>query len=164
MSEEQRPQCAPRTRTLADLAREAIDIQNACNPLGITKGFAEATQELADLMRNSGEYPFSTHAVCLHPVFQLWASKLHDLAGIGMSDTEKYGEAYAECKKLAEAGERPCVGCGDKAVASCPECATEHAAERLLRVATSRASAGNAFINVSSAQSPKLRPLNGSEK
>lgn len=103
MSESQRPQCAPRKRTIADLAREAMQIQNACNPLGLTKGFAEATQELADLMRESGEFPFSTYAVSCHPVFQLWASKLHDLACMGLSDTEQFGKAYDECKKLASA-------------------------------------------------------------
>jgi hypothetical protein len=87
-------------RPLKQLAEEALVIQDACNPLGLTKGFAQATQELADALRASNQ-PSDTRAICRHPVFRLWASKLHDLAGMGLSDTERFGEAYSACKELA---------------------------------------------------------------
>ena len=87
-------------RTLKEMASEAITIQDACNPLGLTKTFAQVTQDLADQLQERGE--FSTANICRHPIFRLWASKLHDLAGMGLSDTDRYGEAYEACKKLAE--------------------------------------------------------------
>jgi hypothetical protein len=88
-------------RTLKQLAEEAVAIQDACNPLGLTKGFAQATQELADSLRASNQ-PSDTRAICQHPIFRLWASKLHDLAGMGLSDLSRYTEAYDGCKELAE--------------------------------------------------------------
>ena len=93
-------------RTIQDIAREAIIVQDACNPLVLTKGFAKAVQELWELMPG----PKCMDDLCLHPVFRLWASKMHDLACMGLSDCERYGQAYEECKRLAE----PCTA---KAVA-----------------------------------------------
>jgi hypothetical protein len=87
-------------RTLKEMAAEAIVIQNACNPLGLTKTFAKVTQDLADRLREEGKG--STSLVCRHPIFCLWASKLHELAGMGLSDTERYGQAYQACRELAE--------------------------------------------------------------
>jgi hypothetical protein len=87
-------------RTLKEMAAEAIVIQNACNPLGLTKTFAAVTQDLADRLREEGKG--STTLVCRHPIFCLWASKLHDLAGMGLSDTDRYGQAYRACLELAE--------------------------------------------------------------
>lgn len=85
-------------RTIQELAREALQIQNACNPLGLTKGFAEATQDLAEILRARGE--FSTDAICKHPIYRLWASKMHDLAGLGLSDQTRFGHAYIYCQGL----------------------------------------------------------------
>ena len=45
--------------------------------------------------------PCHTDAICNHPVTRLWASKLHDLANMGLSDFDRFGEAYAACKQLA---------------------------------------------------------------
>jgi hypothetical protein len=87
------------TKKLSDLAREALLVQNACNPLGLTKSFAVATQDLADALRELGASALD--AVCRHPVFRLWASKLHDLAGLGLSDPDRYRQAYRECERLA---------------------------------------------------------------
>jgi hypothetical protein len=87
-------------RTLKEMAAEAVVIQNACNPLGLTKTFAAVTQDLADRLREQGQG--STSLVRRHPIFCLWASKLHDLAGMGLSDTDRYGEAYEACKELAK--------------------------------------------------------------
>jgi hypothetical protein len=87
-------------RTLKEMAAEAIAIQNACNPLGLTKTFGQVTQELADRLREQGAA--STSDICRHPIFRLWASKLHDLAGMGISDTDRYGQAYEACRELAE--------------------------------------------------------------
>jgi hypothetical protein len=89
------------SRPIKQLAEEALAIQNACNPLGLTKGFSGAIQDLADNLRATNQ-PSDTRAICRHPILRLWASKLHDLAGMGSSDTERYGEAYDACKGLAK--------------------------------------------------------------
>jgi hypothetical protein len=82
-------------RTIAELAKEAIDIQNASNALGLSKGYAEALQELWDC------YPLDTLSLWHHPINQLWVSALHEKSGMGLSDTERYGKAYQACKELA---------------------------------------------------------------
>jgi hypothetical protein len=93
-------------RTISQLAQEAIDVQNACNPLGISKGYATALQELADNLRQQG-LPSDTKAICEHPINKLWVSKIHDLAGMGISDATNghleyyYGQAYDACQLLA---------------------------------------------------------------
>jgi hypothetical protein len=82
---------------MKQLAQEALDIQNACNPLGLTKGFAQATQELWE----HAVIGSSIWETTKHPVFQLWASKIHEIAGMGLSDGERYGIAYHMCLELA---------------------------------------------------------------
>lgn len=89
-------------RTLRELAREALAVQNACNSLGISKSFATSLQELSDRLRADG-LPADTAAICRHPIHRLWASKVHDLAGMGLSDLSLYAEALGECQRLAAA-------------------------------------------------------------
>lgn len=82
------------------LALRALEVQDACNPLGVTKGLAKDLQELVDLLRSEG-LPSDTPTIRSHPIFRLWASKVHDLAGMGLSDTERFSKAYHECQDLA---------------------------------------------------------------
>lgn len=87
-------------RSLKQLAQEAMDVQNACNPLGVSKSYAKAVQELRSRLELDN-LPCDTDSICVHPVNQLWASKLHSLACMGMSHHEPYENAYNECKRLA---------------------------------------------------------------
>jgi hypothetical protein len=87
-------------RTMAKMAQEAIDIQNACNIRGLSKGYAKVIDELAERLQED-KVAFSNSDLARHPISQMWASKLHDLCGMGLSDTDRYGVAYAECRKLA---------------------------------------------------------------
>lgn len=87
-------------RTLKQLAQEAIDIQDACNPLGLSKGYAAALTDLREALEAAGQL-CDTLAISRHPVNQMWTSKLHDLAGMGWSQQDTYGRAYEECKKLS---------------------------------------------------------------
>lgn len=80
-------------RTLEQLAQEAIDIQNACNLRGLSTRYAEVVEEL--IVHVGSVAP-------VHAIHRLWASKLHDLAGMGLSNTERYGVAYETCKLLAK--------------------------------------------------------------
>ena len=88
-------------RTLPELAFDALCAQSACNPLGLTKGFAEAIRALAERLRAEGQ-PHDTDTILRHPIFRLWASKLHDMAGLGLSDSDRYSEAYQACQDLAQ--------------------------------------------------------------
>lgn len=86
-------------RTLAQLAKEAIDLQDACNPLGLSIAYAQSLSELADLLRQAGN--FSTDLLRFHPINRMWAYKLCDLA---QADDENFSRAYQACKELASAG------------------------------------------------------------
>ena len=88
------------TRTIKQLAQEAIQIQDACNPLGLSKGYAAALTDLRDALA-AGGLPCGTLEISRHPVNQLWASKLHDLAGMGWSQEDTYGRAYDACKWMS---------------------------------------------------------------
>lgn len=79
-------------RTLAELAREAIQIQDACNLSGLVHGWGRAVTELRALMPRDVD----TRSFNRHPINVLWASKLYDLAaGYAVE------QAYRECKWLA---------------------------------------------------------------
>lgn len=64
------------TRTLAQLAKEALQVQDACNLSGVVLGWARAMRRLNQLLPNLG-----TDARNHHPVNVLWASKCADLTG-----------------------------------------------------------------------------------
>ena len=93
-------------RTLKELAQEALDVQDTVNPLGISKSFAVSLQELHDRLKADG-LPTDTASVCRHPIYRLWASKLHALAEMGMSDWCVYGKAEVACQQLVETPEPP---------------------------------------------------------
>ena len=84
-------------RTLHDLAREAIQVQNACNPIGVANSYARAITELVPILEKIG-HDTSTQAICDHPIVRIWASKIHELAGMGLSDLDRYSSAYAWCQ------------------------------------------------------------------
>lgn len=89
--------CPRAPKTLNQLAQEAIDVQDACNLSGVVHGWHRAMEDLCTILRESG----GTAERNTHPINQLWASKCHDLARMGMSDYEAYSKAYDACKKLA---------------------------------------------------------------
>lgn len=86
-------------KTMKDLAAEAVLVQNACNPLGLSNSFRQVVLDLRDALAAEGKHGHD--AICRHPVFRLWASKFHDMAGMGLSDLDRYSEAYRECERLA---------------------------------------------------------------
>jgi hypothetical protein len=85
---------------MKELAQEALDIQGAGNPLGLTKGFASAMDELHGRLQIAGE-PHGTDDLCRHPVFKLWALRMIELADFGGADKLEYADAYQACKRLA---------------------------------------------------------------
>lgn len=79
-------------RTMADLAREALGVQDACNLSGLVLSFGKSIQRLRVLLEERGEG--STTRLNRHPVCVLWIDKLRSLSGDDFS--EAYGWANAE--------------------------------------------------------------------
>ena len=63
------------TRSLADLAREAILIQDASNLTGVVHGFSRSMTRLRQLFPNEGTEFFNTH-----PIAVMFTSKLSSLS------------------------------------------------------------------------------------
>ncbi len=83
----------PTSRTLAQLAQEALDVQDACNLSGVAQGFGRAMVDLRRAL-NDG------HAIRTHAITVLWLDKLADMT----NRNADYGSAYAECLTLTERG------------------------------------------------------------
>lgn len=76
------------------LLKEALEVQNAVNLLGVSKGFANAIQDLYDnVLDRSGMNDLKKH-----PVAVLWLDKLTDL--LGHPGSEKINEAYNYAAKV----------------------------------------------------------------
>lgn len=86
-------------RTMQELAREALQVQDACNLSGVVHGFSRAITELREILRQDGIV--DTAMINMNPICCLWASKIHDLARMGLSDHEAFRVAYNACKEIA---------------------------------------------------------------
>lgn len=75
-------------RTIKDLAREALDIQDACNLSGVVHAFSRCMTELRPLLEAEGK--FSTDKLNNHPIAVLYSSKI---ASLTMSE-DKFSSAY----------------------------------------------------------------------
>lgn len=69
------------------LAIECLQLQDACNLLGLSRRFASVLLELRDGLIEVGE-PSDTQAICGHPVTRWWIDKLRALSG--EADTKSY--------------------------------------------------------------------------
>lgn len=67
-----------RERTLQELAKEAMEIQDACNLHGLVQGWARSVKELKKLLEAAGIG--GTDQINQHPINKLWADKLADLS------------------------------------------------------------------------------------
>lgn len=65
-------------RTEAQLIKEAIDVQNACNLSGVVISFAEAMRDLCDLSNELGKGTAWRNS---HRVARLYADKIKSLTG-----------------------------------------------------------------------------------
>ena len=82
-------------RTRAELAKVAIQIQDACNPSAVVIFLREVYDLLFDEQAD-------TNAKCTDPIVYMVVSKLADLCHMCfIGNTEAYGKAYDECKELA---------------------------------------------------------------
>lgn len=82
---------------MAELAEEAIAVQDACNLSGVVLGFGRSISRLRQLLQGP---QFGTELLNTHPICKLWSDKIADLSRSRNSD-EVWGAAYAEVKALA---------------------------------------------------------------
>jgi hypothetical protein len=81
-------------RTMKQLAKEALDVQDACNLSGVAIAFGEVMRELGAQPECTG-----TDWKNRHPIAVMWSSKIASLTG--SEDTLTFSHAYDDCKRLA---------------------------------------------------------------
>ena len=82
-------------RTLAELAREALAVQDACNLSGVVHGFARAMSDLCEFVPNTGE---RNH----HPIAVLWADKVAHLTDTQTLGHDRVLAAYDAAYRMVE--------------------------------------------------------------
>lgn len=83
------------TGALKKLASEAVDVQNACNLLGVSKSFSRAVQDLWE----SGAVK-DAEELSRHPVVTLWVDKLVDMNK--RPSLAEFSSAWDWAKKMTE--------------------------------------------------------------
>jgi hypothetical protein len=81
-------------KTMKDLAKEALAVQDACNLSGVAQGFARAMLDLRDHVTGSKES--AGHCITI-----VWLDKLNSLAGIQDLGNDKVMQAFRDVDKLA---------------------------------------------------------------
>lgn len=89
------------SRTLSDLAREALDVQNACNLSGVVLSFGRSIVRLRRLLESEGGG--GTNETNQHPISQLWADKIASLTHTQW-DNSWSSAAYRAVYEMAEPG------------------------------------------------------------
>jgi hypothetical protein len=82
------------SKTIKQLAQEALDVQNACNLCGVVQSFARAMIDL-------GEHVKGTDARNKHPISVLWADKVAQLVEIQDIGNDVTMKAYNVVHDLA---------------------------------------------------------------
>jgi hypothetical protein len=92
------------TRSLAQLAKEVIELQDACSLSGVVLTFARSISRLRVILRAEGRE--STPNINTHPICILWASKIASLTGLPQDlnvtgDDDVFSKAYRVCRQHA---------------------------------------------------------------
>ena len=83
-------------RTLQELAREALQVQDACNLSGVAQSFARAMTDLCKHVEDTSKRN-------CHPVALLWADKIAHLTSIQSFSTANHlQDAYRWCHEQTE--------------------------------------------------------------
>jgi hypothetical protein len=82
-------------KTMQDVAKDAILVQNACNLSGVVHAFSTAVTVLREQRDCTG-----TTWINEHPVSILFSAKIASLTGVAHI-AEGFEKAYEECEKLA---------------------------------------------------------------
>jgi len=84
------------------LAKRALLCQDAVNLSGVVQTWARTVLELWSWAHKLGR---GTTWVNNHPVNRLFASKVHTLSGMGLSDVAPFNEAYVWCSEASSEGD-----------------------------------------------------------
>ena len=100
--------------TIEQLAKRALQIQDASNPSGVALALVDAIAELRKLGY------VGTQDICDSPIVQLMAHKLADLCG-GMAtwDSDRYQAAYDGCQHRAAYVLPECTTCQEHGSGAC---------------------------------------------
>ena len=84
--------------------KEAIGVQGESNAAGIAIAMSGAVMAAKAELRAhyDSDLPAIYMPVGRHPIFVLFASKLHDLADLGVSYDTRYGMAYDHAIRVAD--------------------------------------------------------------
>lgn len=82
------------SRTLKELAREAIGVQDASNLSGVVHSFSRAITDLR-------EHGYDSATLNNHPITRLWVSKLAYLSDM-QGDEPNFRASYDWCCTIAE--------------------------------------------------------------
>lgn len=88
-----------KVRSWKELAKEALDIQNACNLSGLVYAFAAIIKEIRCRLNDEGVN--STDIINTHPICILFTDKLASLAS-GDNSSLNFWKAYDWAKKMAD--------------------------------------------------------------
>lgn len=92
---------------LRQLAKEALDVQNACNLSGVVHSFSRAMTKLS-------EAGFDTDAKNKHPLAVLYSNKIASLTG--SESVLQFSKAYNWASDMAQGVEAPpCPDCQEAA-------------------------------------------------
>jgi hypothetical protein len=91
-------------RTIQELAKEAIDVQDASNLKGVLNGMSDAIAALEDIqIATTGRV--DRESINKHPIIRLWAWKVVALTGtecMCLRAAEKFSEACKWCSDHVE--------------------------------------------------------------
>lgn len=79
--------------TMTKLAEQALEVQNASNPIAVATHFGTAVLSLRDRLTLDGK-PCDSAAIANHPVYRLWANKIHSIAGMEVETATRFSRAY----------------------------------------------------------------------
>lgn len=84
-------------KTIKELAKEALDVQTACNLSGVVHSFSRIISELREAEPNKGTDYYNTH-----PIVIVYLDKLNSLAGIQELGNETVMRAFDAVHRAAE--------------------------------------------------------------
>lgn len=87
-------------RSLKDLAKEVLAVQDACNLSGVVHSWSRSMTRLRQLLADQG-----TSAINTHPINQLWADKVAHLTGTQGESMASLSDAYRAVNRVSESEE-----------------------------------------------------------
>lgn len=86
----------PSVRPIQVLAKEALDVQDACNLSGVVHSFSRVITQLRETLTAEGK--FSTDKLNAHPICVLYSSKIASLTG--SESMVEFSRAYEWAKDI----------------------------------------------------------------